>query len=74
MCKERNQSPVEIVTEDVVYDQKLENFNLEELEKTRDVSMELCTNHGRSGKLHVLSGDVLVSDHIPPSIADPGGI
>ncbi|CAG2199863.1 CA [Mytilus edulis] len=38
-CNAKFQSPIDIKTSDVVYDSSLENFNLEELEKTRDVDM-----------------------------------
>ncbi|CAC5405228.1 CA [Mytilus coruscus] len=61
LCNGKFQSPIDIKTSDVMYDSSLENFNLEELEKTRDVDMVLCTNHGRSIQVNLQGHDIKVT-------------
>jgi hypothetical protein len=52
-CSKENQSPIDIKTDQVVYDPDLDNFNLKELETVRDVNMVLGTNYGRSGIYYI---------------------
>ncbi|VDI41514.1 carbonic anhydrase [Mytilus galloprovincialis] len=61
LCNAKFQSPIDIKTSDVAYDSSLEKFNLEELEKTRDVDMVLCTNHGRSIQVNLQGHDIKVT-------------
>lgn len=60
-CSGKNQSPIDIKTDKVVYDPDLENFNLKELETVRDVKMVLGTNHGRSVQVDLKGQDVKVT-------------
>lgn len=61
LCSEKDQSPIDIKTDDVVYDPKLKQFDLHELETARDVKMVLGTNLGRSVQVNLMGQNIRVT-------------